>query len=241
MKYSHLQAYRLTDALLVLGSFFISIIIVIFIYAWQIIFKINDISSVLHLSRDALSVLIQLFASGVVFTVVYFFIVKKYKLSLSDFGFKQISIAKIIGYVALGFLATFASWIAIAPFIIVFLPGIDLAESQEIFQKNMTITAQVLMIFYAVIIGPLVEEIIFRGVLLPCLTNKVNIYFGIIISTLIWSLLHFQLNVIIFTFIFGIILSYLYIASKSLWPSYLTHVIKNSMAVIAIYAFGLLN
>jgi membrane protease YdiL (CAAX protease family) len=50
--------------------------------------------------------------------------------------------------------------------------------------------------------------------------------------------LHFQLNVIIFTSIFGIILSYIYYKSQSLWPCYITHVLKNLIAVIFIYAIG---
>ena len=99
--------------------------------------------------------------------------------------------------------------------------------------------AQILMIIYAVIIGPFIEEIVFRGVVLPVLTRKFNIAIGIIFSTLIWSLLHFQINVIIFTFIFGIILSYTYIKSKSIWPAYLTHVLKNLIAVLALYLLGI--
>jgi len=241
MKYPHLHPYKLTDALIVLGSFFMSIILVLLLYLIQIIFHISSISSYVHISSYTLSILLQLFVAGLVFASTYIFIIKKNNQTIADFGFNLIPIAKLLGYIALGFLVTFASWIAIAPFIIVFFPGIDLAQSQDIFQKDMSIVAQVLMIFYAIIIGPLVEEVIFRGVLLPCLTNKINIYFGVIVSTLIWSLLHFQLNVIIFTFIFGIILSYQYISSKSLWPSYLTHVAKNSLAVIAIYALGLFN
>lgn len=241
MKYPHLHPYKITDALIVLGSFFVSIFLALFLYLTKIIFHIDNYANYFHLSPHTLSILLQFFVAGLVFLAIYFFIIKKYQLTLADFGFNSISLVKLFAYVALGFIITFASWIAIAPFIIVFLPGIDLTQSQDIFQKDMSIIAQILMIVYAVAIGPLVEEVIFRGVLLPCLANKVNIYFGVFLSTLIWSLLHFQLNVIIFTFIFGIILSYQYIASKSLWPSYLTHVVKNSMAVIAIYALGLFN
>ncbi len=241
IKYPHLRPYRIIDALIVLGSFFIGLIISIVLYIIQAVFHLASYSSYLHISSHSLSILLQLIVALGVFLATYFFIIKKNHLSVKEFGFKPISFIKLFAYVALGFVMTFAAWIAVAPFIIVFLPGVDLAQSQDIFQKDMTFLAQILMIVYAIIVGPLVEEVIFRGVLLPTLSNKVNLYFGVIVSTLVWSLLHFQLNVIIFTFIFGIILSYQYIYSKSLWTSYLTHVLKNSMAVIAIYAMGLLT
>ncbi|MFA4930746.1 MAG: type II CAAX endopeptidase family protein [Patescibacteria group bacterium] len=231
--------YRLIDALAVLASFFVGLLLSLMLYFFKAIFRIESISASLHIPYDILSILVEYLVAAFVVLIIYLVIFRRYKLNWTTFGFRPLSIKKTLSYIIISFVLTFAIWIAVAPFIIVFFPTIDLGESQEIFDPQMHVVAQGLLIFYAIIIGPFIEEIVFRGVLFPAFAQKTNIILGLMLSTLIWSLLHFQLNVIIFTFIFGIILGYMYYKTKSLWPSYITHVLKNLMAVIAIYLFGL--
>jgi membrane protease YdiL (CAAX protease family) len=230
--------FQLIDAGIVLISFLVSIIISVSIILIRALFNIQSFSETLHIPADILQISAEYLVAGCIMAVIYVFIYRKYHLSWQSFGFKQLPVFKTIAYVALAFLLTFVAWIIVAPLILVFLPFINLEESQEIFQPNMSQIAQILLIFYAVIIGPLLEEIVFRGIILPAVSNRWNFVVGVILSTIIWSLLHLQLNVIIFTSIFGIVLSYIYLKSQSLWPSFLTHVLKNLIAVIAIYLFG---
>lgn len=239
MNIKHFYPYRITDAVVVLLSFFVGLVLALSVYILKAIFQIESISSIVGINYDVLSILLEYFVALFVVLVIYLVIVKKYKINWVSFGFRKLPISKTISYIIISFVITFALWIALAPFIIIFFPHIDLGESQQIFNQNTHNIAQALLIFYAIIVGPFIEEIVFRGVLLPAIANKTNITFGLIFSTLIWSLLHLQINVIIFTFIFGIILGYVYYKSKSLWPSYITHVLKNLMAVIAIYALGM--
>lgn len=230
---------RLIDAGVILISFLISIVFSFLILLIRALFNIQSFSEMLHIPSDILQISAEYLVAGFIFAVVYFYIFKRYHLTWRSFGFNPLSLFKTITYVSLGFLITFVIWIIIAPLILIFLPFINLEEAQGIFQPNMTLIAQILLIFYAVIIGPLLEEVVFRGIILPAVSNRWNFVVGVVLSTIIWSLLHFQLNVIIFTSIFGIVLSYIYLKSQSLWPSYLTHVLKNLIAVIAIYIFGI--
>lgn len=226
---------KLLDALLVLSSFLISFLLAFLLYFIKKSLGIDSISKSLGISYYTLEVLAQYFIAGFVILAVYLFVIRKYKLDLTSFGFRRLPILKTVAYVVLAFIATFVSWIVLIPFIMIFFPTVDISESQNIFQMSMGPVAQVLLVIYAVIIGPFIEEVVFRGVVFPAVSRRFNIYAGIIVNTLIWSLLHFQINVIIFTLIFGVILSYLYLKTQSIWPSYLTHVCKNLMAVIAIY------
>lgn len=280
MTNKNLNEYRLFDVLAVLASFFVGLFLAIGILIVKKIFQLDSISSILGIPYDVLNVSLEYFVSLFVVMVVYFLIIKKYKLNWVSFGFQTLPIQKTISYVVISFIITFAVWVAIAPFIIIFFPYIDLGQSQEVFDPDMHFVAEGLLVFYAIIVGPFIEEIIFRGVVFPGVNrNNVKavvefllkitfiklvivkllsldeynkfintiipqnkylyVVLGLFFSTLIWSLLHFQINVIIFTFIFGIILGYIYYKSKSLWPSYITHVLKNLMAVMAIYALGM--
>ncbi|MBU0648033.1 CPBP family intramembrane metalloprotease [Patescibacteria group bacterium] len=224
---------------LVLLTFIAGLFLGGFYYLVKYIFGFGSISGWLNMPFDLLAVIVELILAVIVIAVVYFLIIKRYHLDWQNFGFRQLPISKTLGYIVLTFIITFGCWIAIVPFILILFPNINLTESQEIFQSDMTLLAEIMLIFYATIIGPFIEEITFRGVLLPAISLKFNPLVGIIISTLIWSLLHFQINVIIFTFIFGSILSYVVFKTKSLWPSYIAHVIKNLIAVIAIYILNL--
>lgn len=232
---------KLLDALLVLSSFLISFLLAILLFFFKKLLGISSFSGSLGISYQTLEIIAEYCIAGFVILCVFVFVLAKRKLTWRTFGFKPLPLIKTFGYVILAFVATFVFWIVTIPFIMILFPNVDIAESQNIFQMGMPLSAQVLLVIYAVIIGPFVEEIVFRGVVYPAVSRRFNIYAGIIVNTVIWSALHFQANVIIFTMIFGIILSYLYLKTKSLWPSYLTHVCKNLMAVIAIYIMWAFN
>lgn len=233
--FSFLPPISILDAFLVLCVLFAGLFFSIFVQIGKILLGIKSLSAIVGLDPSTLRMLGEFGMVFLVFVAIYFIIFKKYHLDLSSFGFRRVPPIQLIGQITLGFIVTFVLWVIIATVIMVYYPHIDLGQSQNIFKTSMPIDAQVLLIIYAVFLGPLMEEVVFRGIILPAVTNKINIYFGVILSTLIWSLLHFQINVIIFTMIFGFMLSYLYIKTKSLWTCYLAHLLKNLLAVIAIY------
>jgi len=234
-----LNRLDLLDAFLALTGFVLSILFSVLIIIIKSIFHIDSISALLGVSSNFLAVVYEYLAASLIFIIV-FAICKRHHLSLRDFGFRPISAIKLIGYVAVSFTITFVAWIIIAPVVVYFFPLVNLEQSQEIFAPGMTIVTQILLIIYAIIIGPLLEEVVFRGIIFPASANRWNLLIGALVSTIIWSLLHFQLNVIIFTLIFGLILSVVYHKSQSLWPCLITHILKNAIAVFFIYAAGLL-
>ena len=230
---------HLIDAGVILLSFLASIVFSILIIIFKEIAGIGSLSQMLHVPSDVLQIFSEYLVATFILLVFFFFILRRHRLSLINFGFRPLPIFKTLAYVILGFMVTFVMWIIVAPIILIYLPEINLEQSQEIFKPDMTILAQILLVFYAVILGPFIEEVVFRGIILTAVSNRWGFIVGIVLSTLIWSLLHFQINIIIFTSLFGIVLSYIYLKSQSLWPSFLTHVFKNLIAVIAIYIFGL--
>jgi len=103
--------------------------------------------------------------------------------------------------------------------------------------KSMRPKTFVLFGFVTIILAPIVEEIVYRGLLYVPLHRKIGRYGAIILSALVWSYVHHfpSLLAIIGTFIFGLILGWLYDRSGSLVPPIIFHAFKNSW--ILVYYF----
>ena len=82
-----------------------------------------------------------------------------------------------------------------------------------------------------VVVGPLAEEVFFRGFLLPAFVQGIGMLPGLIVSSAIFAVAHGDLTVILPTFASGAILSWLYLRTRSIWPGFLAHAGQNSLAV----------
>ncbi|GGE75010.1 CPBP family intramembrane glutamic endopeptidase [Priestia taiwanensis] len=82
----------------------------------------------------------------------------------------------------------------------------------------------------AVILAPIIEELVFRGFLLNRLSYKWGITKAIIISSTLFGVLHYD---IIGAAMFGGVCSIFYLKTKSLFVPIMIHMINNFTAVIA--------
>jgi len=97
---------------------------------------------------------------------------------------------------------------------------------------------KILSIITFVLIAPICEEIIFRGILLGRLTAKYNLNIGIISSSFVFGFLH--TDFVSFT-LFGILLSLLFIKSNSLMGPIIVHISFNTTSVILDHYYLLAN
>lgn len=84
-------------------------------------------------------------------------------------------------------------------------------------------------ILISVILAPIVEEFLYRGILLYKFSFKQNIRLGIIISSLFFGILHIDL---IGSFVFGIIMCLLYLKTKTLVIPIMSHSLYNFIFLI---------
>ena len=81
------------------------------------------------------------------------------------------------------------------------------------------------------ILGPIVEEITFRGILMRgMLKMRWHPWVAIVVSALIFALFHGTELQMFGTTIFGIIVGWLYWRTKSLLPCMIVHIVNNSFA-----------
>jgi hypothetical protein len=105
------------------------------------------------------------------------------------------------------------------------------SATAELTVKDNSVWSVVIMYFYACLFGPLLEELLYRGVILQGL-RKYNERMAIIISALIFGLMHQNYQQFILAFALGIILAAITLKSESLIPSLVTHIIVNTTGVL---------
>lgn len=117
-----------------------------------------------------------------------------------------------------------------------FLPFIDFDQVQDtgysqLYQQFEFILALVMLVF----IAPVAEEILFRGYLFGKLRAHVPVWAAILLTSILFALVHGAWNVGIDVFALSIVLCLLRIVSGSLWPSILLHMMKNALAFYLLF------
>jgi membrane protease YdiL (CAAX protease family) len=88
-----------------------------------------------------------------------------------------------------------------------------------------------LAIVLVALVAPIVEELAFRGVVMPVLGSRLGMWPAVIGSALIYAAYHFSLWLFAPTLVLGIALGWLAWTRRSLWPAILLHVLYNAAAV----------
>lgn len=91
------------------------------------------------------------------------------------------------------------------------------------------------LILSSVIVGPVVEEIIFRYILVSKLEKFNNKIVTILLASLVFSLMHDGIINIIYTFILGVILNTIYMKNKNLLYPLIVH---SSANLITLFLVG---
>ena len=80
-------------------------------------------------------------------------------------------------------------------------------------------------------VAPFCEEMLFRGIILRGFLAHYSASTAILLSSLLFSLVHMNWHQIPFAFVFGLFAGWLYFRSRSLWPSILAHMTQNAAAL----------
>ena len=101
-------------------------------------------------------------------------------------------------------------------------------SSQGLLGENM-----VIRILSVMILAPVVEEIVFRGLIFSRLKRGMKTWIAIVISSVLFALMHGQLLWILYTFVIGFVFAVVVEQTKSLNASILCHMAFNSVSVLA--------
>ncbi|MBR3456074.1 MAG: CPBP family intramembrane metalloprotease [Bacteroidaceae bacterium] len=114
---------------------------------------------------------------------------------------------------------------------------LDLPNLME--QQFTDMSKNIIGILAIAIIGPLAEEVVFRGAVCRSLLRKgVPTGLTVLISAMLFGLIHFNPAQIPFAFVMGIVLGYIYCRTGSLVPTIITHILNNSISVFVMAKYG---
>lgn len=104
-----------------------------------------------------------------------------------------------------------------------------------LFPEGISTIDALLMLFLAGFAAPFGEELFFRGVLYTMLRERWGIFLGVVVSSLLFGLIHGNLAVGITGFLLGILAAIVFEYSNSLWTAILVHSINNAAKIGLLY------
>lgn len=160
-----------------------------------------------------------------VVTIVYALAVRRLRTGSRKalaFGFRGVNPTIVLG----GVLATFATSVVVEPLIGTMPDGwLDTLEQQMKLGGWVILTT--------VVMAPLCEEILFRGILQDALTVKYGPLRGILIASAVFGVIHLIPQQAINAFFVGIVLGYIYYRTRSLIPVIAIHAINNAVSYLS--------
>lgn len=180
-----------------------------------------------------ISYYVSIISSNTLFVILILIIAYRSRLSFDDLGWRRVNFAAALKSVLIVLAATW--FVIIAYMITIYYAGITSSNTElvKLLQNptGMSLAANILLI---AVVAPVVEETLFRGILLGSLRNYMGEWTAIIISAIVFAALHLDTAGFFSKFALGIGLGYLYRKHQSIYPSMALHAINNLLAVLAV-------
>lgn len=173
--------------------------------------------------EQALNNFLMSFGLPLAFLAGAWYLYKKRGLISTAFAWKS----NFIKLIPLGLLMMYGVTYILGE-IMTYMPGYE--AMLEMYQSMFAGINPTALLIGGALIGPICEEIIFRGIILEGLAQKYNPTKAIIFSALIFGIIHLQPLQVISAFFIGLILGWIYLKTQSLWVVIALHVINNTIA-----------
>lgn len=160
--------------------------------------------------------------------------------------FKRFRIRYILPIILISIFTTGISLVFIQYGIVLFPDYAEVSNSYSMAAQSM------IGILGIVVFAPLIEEILFRGMIFNRLRQDMNVIIAAVIQAIIFGIMHGNMLQFIYTFALGLVMAYIYVKTDSLWMSILVHMTYNLFGVavfpnllekfnIPIILFGVIN
>ncbi len=180
-----------------------------------------------------------LIMNAVAIGVLLYFVIKKRKQHIAAIGITSKSTVKCILY-------GFVGYIALLPVVMVIMVVTFFVTQLIQYEPPLQPIVEVILeekqtfilwfsTIFAAIFGPIAEEVFFRGFAYPAIRKKVGIFWGMIIISSIFALLHAHIVGFLPIMALGMLLVYLYEKTGSIVPCITVHIIHNLGMVFMVF------
>lgn len=171
-----------------------------------------------------------LLGQGIIFIPALLFVVfSKEKLN-EILGFHKIKISSVLMIILFTYLMMPITTV-INAISMLFVENTVLQMSSSVLSMSMPV-----MLLIMGVLGPLSEEIVFRGVVLNGYKRSGNTIRAILFSAFLFGLMHMNFNQAAYALFLGIVMAVLVEATGSLWGSAVFHMTVNLQNVFLMYA-----
>lgn len=143
------------------------------------------------------------------------------------------------------FIVYFVAFITLTAVLQAVLPGLDTGQRQDIGFTDAVGPLKLILVFLAlVVLAPVAEEVLFRGLLFSALRKRLQFAGAALITSLLFGLAHIFGNeqgasllwiAGIDTLILSLVLCYVREKTGRLWAPIILHAIKNSIAFLVLF------
>lgn len=82
------------------------------------------------------------------------------------------------------------------------------------------------------VIGPIAEEVLFRGFLQQALVRRIGTIGGVLLSSFLFAAIHIDIAYFAPLFVAGLMMGILRVVFRSIWAPILLHIVNNTVAVV---------
>jgi membrane protease YdiL (CAAX protease family) len=163
--------------------------------------------------------------------------------SLQTIGLHRLLKWRDIGLALVGIVVAFVGSAVILWLASHLMSWVDLEETQNLgvtlFNSGFEL-ALAFMVF--VIIGPIAEEIIFRGFLFGKLRQKgIPFWLTTLVVSVVFAVAHWQWNVALDVFFLSVIMCFMREKTGSIWAAIFIHMLKNGVAFYFVFVQGIMS
>ena len=197
------------------------------------------------MAMPAVSVLFSIISYGLALLMIIYLPPKIFKKKLAkssreSLGLRGLPTWTDIGLAPVGYIATIVLAAGVTA-LFNLMPWFDANEVQDLGYSHYMVGFERGIVFVLLaIIAPIVEELIFRGWLYGKLRVKIPKWVAIIVTSLVFGLVHLQWNVGITVFCMSIVTCTLREITGSIYAGTLVHIINNSVAFYLVYVAGMM-
>lgn len=231
--------WQFTDILRVIITFYF------FIYAFQWIeANIFDLMKIKNIDENIFGVLNATLSDIIGLAIVLYFAVSKFKGGLAGLGLSFKEIKRDLKIAAGGYLTIVPvlAIIMVVVFIGLKVSGYEPPETKafEILYGAKGPRLLFVLTVLVTVIGPVAEELFFRGFAYPVFRKKIGVRNAILLVSVVFAMLHMNIVSFFPILALGVLLAYLYEKTGSMIPSITVHVIHNSAVIFFVYLYKMI-
>ena len=168
--------------------------------------------------------------SALVYTLSFIFLLTRNELGLKDlitFSDIGLAIAGFFGYLAFS---------AILTALFSVFPWFNLNEAQPLLYSTLiSPSGKILAAIALVVVGPILEEVIYRGLIYGKLRKKHSLITSILIVSILFGFLHGQWNVGVDVFALSVVACLMRETTGTIYAGIILHILKNTIAFYFLF------